>query len=255
MTLQSIKDVMPIEMQKLNPSNKDSEMMRCASEVYEKSLFARNMLKIKGLASKEAKVKQVTDSVTIFSEVFVEIGFLTGVSIAVGSLTKKAFEEKLSEALDPAIRSCQAIQAKLNDMFDENNKISEECQFPNWDESGGTTLPGWSDQITRQRLITLIHTSVMKLMKNEIGPFALGKSGSTESEITNVMYNLFRIKFMCGVILGLYHCGPEQFEKIVVKNPDGKPVDLIPQVGRIPKALDQYKVEEKLAKMVGTKFS
>jgi hypothetical protein len=60
---------------------------------------------------------------------------------------------------------------------------------------------------------------------------------------------------MCGVILGLYHCGPEQFEKIVVKNPDGKPVDLIPQVGRIPKALDQYKVEEKLAKMVGTKFS
>ena len=95
----------------------------------------------------------------------------------------------------------------------------------------------------------------MRLMKDEIGPFAKGKKGSNESEITDAMYALFQIKFMCGVILGLYHCGPEQFEKIVVKMPDGKPVDLIPQIGRIPKALDQYDVEGKLAKMVGTKFN
>lgn len=242
----------PMNMQKLTAANKDAEMLRCVDHVRENVRQAKSLLATNSSMSVKEKTDRVSAAMATLSDSFLEIGILTGVNIAVGTLSRKEFEETLSKTAKLAITCSRAIDAKLTDRLIAGAP-SEECQFPNWNDTAGVTLPGWSDHISRQQLCQMVTTAVVRNMRM-LKPFAKKDFQTSPDEMSDFVYVIFSIKFLCGVILGLHFCGPEHFDKILVKVASDDKEPIMPVIESIPSRLQKFDVEGRIARKVGETF-
>ena len=242
----------PMNMQKISPANKDAEMMRCVDTARENVRYAKSLLAMNSSMSDKEKTNRVAESMTTLSDSFLEIGYLTGVNIAVGTLAKKEFEETLSKTAKLAITCSRAIDAKLTNRL-IGGAPSEDCQFPNWNDTAGVTLPGWSDHISRQQLCQMVMTAVVRNMRM-LKPFAKKDFETSPDKMADFVYVIFSIKFLCGVILGLHFCGPEHFDKILVKVASDNKEPIMPVIESIPSRLQKFDVEGRIARKVGETF-
>lgn len=249
----SVEDTSKFSIEKLTPSNRDTELLAAASRAFEKADFAnKKFLSIKHFAGKERE-DVIQASCIAAGNTFLDLGFLTGCAIVVGELASKPYKEMLSDATEKAMKVPRAIDGNMTGRMKQFLEDDPAVNFPNWKRVEGRPTPTWADHASRQQLCQIMFDRMVELMKST-GEFRKAGESVSPEKAKDCFYDYLSLKFLVGVVSGLIFCRPEDFEKVAVYKKNGERVDFNVVLGQVTKVLARDQVDLLMAEVLAKKF-